>query len=241
MESVDAAVNAVAAWRAGLTTLEAAELLFDSGMELVATAFGLSLPLAGRAPVYILVEACDQSDPSDELAEALEGVGGVLDVAVASDSARRAELWRLREDHPLAISTVGVPHKFDVTLPVARLAEFVERVAGVVAAVEPEARVWQFGHIGDGNLHVNVTGVPAEASQLDDAVYGLVLTMDGSISAEHGIGTAKSRYLALDRTPSELRAMQAIKSALDPAAIMNPNAVFQPAELTRPRYVQRTP
>jgi FAD/FMN-containing dehydrogenase len=226
MTSVDAAVAAVARWRTGIPSLEAAELVFHDGIALVADAFGLSLPFSTPAPVYVLLDAGALHDPTDELAEAVAGVDGVVDVAVASDTVRRAALWRLREEHALAINTVGVPHKFDVTLPQAQLGAFCDRVRAVVAAVEPDAHVWLFGHVGDGNLHVNVTGVAPDAPALDDAVYGLVVDMGGSISAEHGIGTAKARFLAFDRSAAELSAMRSIKAALDPAGIMNPHALL---------------
>lgn len=226
MTSVDAAVAAVARWRTGIASLEAAELVFHDGIALVSSALGVPLPFAEPSPVYVLLDAGAAYDPTDELAEAVAGVDGVVDAAVASDAGRRAALWRLREDHALAINTVGVPHKFDVTLPQARLGEFVDRVTGVVAAVAPEARVWLFGHVGDGNLHVNVTGVAPEAPQLDEAVYGLVVAMDGSISAEHGVGTAKARFLPMQRSAAELSAMRAVKRALDPDGIMNPNVLL---------------
>ncbi len=226
MSSVDAAAAAVARWRTGIPSLEAAELVFHDGIALVANAFGLSLPFAAPSPVYVMLDAGALHDPTDELAEAVAGIDGVVDVAVAADTVRRSALWRLREDHALAINTVGVPHKFDVTLPQAQLGAFTERVRAVVASVEPEAYVWLFGHVGDGNLHVNVTGVAPDAHALDDAVYGLVVEMGGSISAEHGIGTAKARFLPLDRSATELTAMRSIKAALDPAGIMNPHALF---------------
>jgi FAD/FMN-containing dehydrogenase len=226
MSSVDAAVRAVAAWRTGIPSLEAAELVFHEGIALVASAFALTLPFDEPSPVYVLLDAGGLHDPTDELAEAVGDVEGVVDVAVATDTARRAALWRLREDHAVAINTIGVPHKFDVTLPLARLGEFVDAVRTTVAAVEPHATVWLFGHVGDGNLHVNVTGVEPVAPALDDAVYGLVVAMDGSISAEHGIGTAKAGFLACNRSAGDLSAMRAIKSALDPDAVMNPNALL---------------
>lgn len=224
--TVDAAVEAVAAWRIGLRDLEAAELVLHDGVALVAETFGVSVPFPEPFPVYVLVEVAAAVDPTDALAEAVAGVDGVLDVAVATDAARRAALWRLREEHTLAINRVGVPHKFDVTLPLSRLAEFVAVVPGVVADAEPGARTWLFGHVGDGNVHVNVTGAADDSVVLDDAVFGLVVDMGGSISAEHGVGTAKARYLPLQRSAAELSAMRAIKSALDPAGILNPHALF---------------
>jgi FAD/FMN-containing dehydrogenase len=119
-----------------------------------------------------------------------------------------------------------VPHKFDVTLPMMHLGEFVAAVPGVVEATVPGARTWLFGHVGDGNVHVNVTGAPPDAPDLDDAVYRAVVDLGGSISAEHGIGTAKVRYLAMQRSPAELAAMRAIKSVLDPDRILNPHTLI---------------
>jgi FAD/FMN-containing dehydrogenase len=226
LTSVDAAVAAVARWQTSIPSLEAAELVFHEGISLVAAEFGVPLPFADPSPVYVLLEAGSLTDPTDELADAVGGVDGVVDVAVAGDSARRAALWRLREEHALAINRVGIPHKFDVTLPQSRLAEFAAAVPGVVERAVPDARTWLFGHVGDGNLHVNVTGAPPEAPALDDAVYGLVVELDGSISAEHGIGTAKVRYLSMQRSAGDLAAMRAIKSALDPDGIMNPNVLL---------------
>lgn len=226
MASVEAAVAAVAGWRTSIPSLEAAELVFHEGIELVASEFGVPLPFADRSPAYVLLEAGSLTDPTDELADAVAGADGVIDAAVASDSARRAALWRLREEHTLAINRVGVPHKFDVTLPQSRLAEFVTTVPDVVERAVAGARTWLFGHVGDGNIHVNVTGAPPVAPALSDAVFTLVVDLGGSISAEHGIGTAKVGYLAMQRSAGDLAAMRAIKSALDPDRIMNPNVLL---------------
>jgi len=90
------------------------------------------------------------------------------------------------------------------------------------------AAVWLFGHVGDGNVHVNVTGVAPDDERIDDAVFRLVASSGGSISAEHGIGTAKKRWLALARSPAEISAFRAIKGALDPGGILNPNVLVAP-------------
>ncbi|MEY2957965.1 MAG: hypothetical protein RLZZ01_533 [Actinomycetota bacterium] len=224
--TVDDAVAAVALWRRVLRDLEAAELVLHEGVELVASAFDLPLPFVDVHPVQVLVEAAGPVDPTDELAAAVASAAGVRDVAVAPDERRRAALWRLREDHALAINRVGVPHKFDVTIPQERLADFVARVPSVVDAASAGARTWIFGHVGDGNLHVNVTGAPPRAPHLDEAVYRLVVESGGSISAEHGVGTAKAAYLPMQRSTSELDAMRAVKRALDPSGILNPNVLF---------------
>jgi FAD/FMN-containing dehydrogenase len=95
-----------------------------------------------------------------------------------------------------------------------------------VTAIEPEARVWLFGHAADGNLHVNVTGVHPGDERIDDAVLRLVADRGGSISAEHGVGTAKKKWLSLNRSDAELAAMRAIKHALDPHGILNPHVLL---------------
>ncbi len=95
-----------------------------------------------------------------------------------------------------------------------------------MATVDPAARTIVFGHLLDGNLHINVLGPEPDDPAVDDAVLGLTLEHGGSISAEHGIGVAKVAWLARDRTPGDLAAMRAIKRALDPDGIMNPGVLF---------------
>jgi FAD/FMN-containing dehydrogenase len=95
-----------------------------------------------------------------------------------------------------------------------------------VAAARPGATTLLFGHVGDGNVHVNVVGPPAGDHEVDDLVLGLVVGSGGSISAEHGIGTVKKAWLARDRSPEEVHAMRAVKRALDPDGILNPNVLF---------------
>jgi FAD/FMN-containing dehydrogenase len=113
--------------------------------------------------------------------------------------------------------------KLDVTLPGPRLAAFCNEVRAVVP---PDARLWLFGHVADGNIHVNVTGVDPDDESVDDAVLRLVAAHGGSISAEHGIGRAKRRWLHLVRSPSEIDAMRRIKTALDPSGILNPGVLL---------------
>jgi FAD/FMN-containing dehydrogenase len=138
-------------------------------------------------------------------------------------------LWAYRERHTEAISALGVPHKLDVTLPQGRLAAFERAVRQLVAERAPGSRLVLFGHVGDGNLHVNIVGPPPEDETIDEAVLRLVAALHGSISAEHGIGRAKTHWLELSRTPAELAAMRAVKAALDPAGLLNPGVIFEPA------------
>ncbi|MBS1846812.1 MAG: FAD-binding oxidoreductase [Actinobacteria bacterium] len=223
----DAAV-AVESVRGTLASAEAAEVFFAPGLELVCRAFSLPRPFAETDGGYVLVEVADADDRTESLAAAVESMSGVADVAVAADTSGRERLWRYRERHTEAISTIGVPHKLDIAVPPGTLAEFVERVPAVIAAVDPHATAWLFGHGGEGAIHVNITGPPVDDDATDDAVLALVTDLGGSISAEHGIGTAKRHWIpridsAADRT---LRAH--IKAAFDPYGIMNPAVLVDP-------------
>jgi FAD/FMN-containing dehydrogenase len=178
----------------------------------------------------VLVEAAAATDPTVELGDAIEVLTGVADVAVAADDRAARDLWRYREAHTEAINLLGPPHKLDVTLPAVRLPAFVSEVRGHVAAVAPEAVVWLFGHAADGNIHVNVTGVDPDDDRVTDAVLRLVARLHGSISAEHGIGTAKRQWLTLVRSSTEIDAFRAIKRALDPDGVLNPHVLLPPLD-----------
>ena len=223
-----AAVAAAARLRRALASVLALELFTDDGLALVMRHARVSPPFAARRPAYLLVEAgSDVGDPTDDLVSALEAIGADADAAaVATDAPGRHRLWALRERHTEAVNAEGVPHKLDVSVPLARYAELVERAAGVVAAADPTARTITYGHVGDGNVHVNILGPAPEDESVDDAVLGLVLELGGSVSAEHGIGTAKVGWLVRDRGEATVAAMRAIKEAWDPSGILNPGVLF---------------
>ena len=228
-DDVDTALDAVGTLRRELDCVNAIELFFDEGVELVRDRLGLARPFPTAHRAYVLVEAAANTDPTGALARAVDACAGVADVAVATDAVAGRALWRYREGHPEAINLLGAPLKLDVSLPADQLAEFIRDVPGRVAAVEPAASVWMFGHAGDGNVHVNVTGDPLDAERITETVFELVAGRHGSISAEHGIGTAKRRYLHLVRSDAEIATYRAIKRALDPNGILNPHVLI-PAE-----------
>lgn len=217
-----------AAWqvRRHLPELSAAELFYAAGLDLVCSMLDLPHPLRDAAAAYVLFEATANTDPTEPLAGMVGDQAGVLDVAVASDATGMAALWDYRERHTEAINHLGPPAKLDVTLPAGELAGFAEEVGALVATVAPEARTWLFGHAADGNLHVNVTGVAPGDELVDDVVLTRVAELGGSISAEHGIGTAKRRWLHLVRTPAEIAAFRAVKAALDPDGVLNPGVLL---------------
>lgn len=227
-EAIEAALAASATLRRDLGDVEAIELFFDDGLDLVTTTLGVPRPFAADHRVLLLVECAARRDPTDELADAVGALEGVADAAVASEPGPMAALWRLREGHTEAINTLGPPHKLDVTLPAANLAAFIHSVRGVIAAVDPAARAWLFGHAADGNIHVNITGVAPDDERTDEAVLRHVASFGGSISAEHGIGTAKRAMLHLNRSEAEIAVFRALKGALDPAHTLNPDVLLPP-------------
>jgi FAD/FMN-containing dehydrogenase len=220
------AVALAADLRRALPDVQALELMTGPSMRIVADHLGASMPTAPGAGGYLLVEVGGAADPTPGLAAAIDGRAGVLDAAVAADRGDRARLWRWREAHSEAGAARGVVHKLDVTLPAAEMARFCADVVERVAAARPQAEVLLFGHVGDGNVHVNVVGPPADDDEIDDVVLGLVVERGGSISAEHGIGTLKRRWLERDRSPAEVGAMRSIKAALDPDGILNPGVLL---------------
>jgi FAD/FMN-containing dehydrogenase len=228
-DAMDAALDAVGTLRQSVDSLRAVELFEQRGLDLVCDRLGGAPPFVARHDTYVLVEAASRLDPTADLAAAIEALGAVADVAVAADDRRALELWRYREAHTEAINQLGAPHKLDVTLPADELAQFAGEVRDEIASVAPDAQVWLFGHAADGNLHVNVTGVAPDDERITDVVLQLVARRHGSISAEHGIGNAKRAWLSLVRAPAEIDAFRAIKRALDPANVLNPN-VLLPAE-----------
>jgi FAD/FMN-containing dehydrogenase len=224
-----AAVELVVRARSALPSLEAAELFYADGLALVREQTRLPAPFAAALPesaAYLLLECADRDDPTDPLLEVVGASDAVLDATVASDASGRARLWAYRESHTEAINAAGVPVKLDVAVPLPLLAAAVAELPAAVAAVVPSARTILFGHVNEGNLHVNVLGAVQQGEEVSDAVLQLVARYGGSISAEHGVGRAKRRWLSLSRSETEIAAMRAIKHALDPSGRLNPGVLL---------------
>ncbi|MGB8328447.1 MAG: FAD-binding oxidoreductase [Steroidobacteraceae bacterium] len=218
------------------------ELVPRIGIELTARHIaGVGDPLPGAHPWYVLCElassrADDALEPvlQDALAAALEA-GLVLDAALAQSGRERAAFWKLRESIPAAQRALGASLRHDVSVPISRLAELVERGSAWVAANIRGGTLVCYGHVGDGNLHFNV-GLAAGADRaaflaqqetLQRAVHDLVAGLGGSFSAEHGIGQRKVEELERYAAPAELALMRAVKAAFDPQGIMNPGKVLR--------------
>ena len=226
--SVADALAVVGRLRSAVDGLESAEVMFADGLALLEAQLGLRSPLGAGPPVQLLVEVAD-ADP-DRLLAALAASPEVGGSAVATDRSGRERLWALRERHPDLVARLGVPHKLDVAVPLAALAAFEVEVRGALGRLRPPpAGVVLYGHLGDGSLHVNVATAGAgavEDGEVEDAVFGAVARFGGTISAEHGIGTDKARWLGLTRSGEEIAVMRAVKSALDPAGLLNPGVLL---------------
>ncbi|MCA1720579.1 MAG: FAD-binding oxidoreductase [Actinobacteria bacterium] len=222
LDGTQAAVDVLPQLRERLPDLAAAELFLADGLALVRSYSGLPAPFPDEHPAYLVLECAGRTDPTEVLVEALAEVAGLRDATVATDPAGQRALWAYREQHTEAISAAGVPVKLDVSVPVARLPLLVDRLPGVIGAGHPIL----FGHVNEGNLHVNVLDAGDRGEQVTDAVLRLVAELGGSISSEHGVGRAKVPWLELSRSREEIAAMRAVKNALDPHSVLNPGVLL---------------
>ncbi|WP_227981573.1 FAD-binding oxidoreductase [Nocardia spumae] len=210
--------------RTGLT-IEAAEFMTDAGVTLVGRHRGLRRPLSTDVPYYLLVEVSGPPDSEALLLRTLELAGDlVVDATVERD--RAARLWSYREAHTESVNAASStpPVKLDITTPLAAVEPFVDALTRTVTAEFPDARVILFGHIADGNVHVNLLDVePQQAQRITGRVFELVAEYDGSISAEHGIGRSKASWIHLARSAVDIEVMKAIRNGIDPALTLNPH------------------
>ena len=229
--------------RADPAAVSAFEYMSGTGMALVLRQVpGTSLPLARAAPHYALVELATPR-PDAALNAALEGLladaleaGEVEDAALAASEAQRRAMWKLREEHAEAQRREGASVKNDVSVPVSAVPALIREASAACEALIPGVRPVPFGHMGDGNIHMNLqqpegadgAAFLARADEIMDAVNGVVRRLDGSFSAEHGVGRLKPYLMATWRGGGELDAMRRIKQALDPRGIMNPGKVLPP-------------
>lgn len=191
-------------------------------------------PLRAPSPWYVLIEATTAAHFNLQaiVERALDGT--VSDAVIASSEAQRENLWRLRESLSKAQKKEGGSIKHDVSVPVARVPEFLDVASRAVLARIPDARPVPFGHIGDGNIHFNVSvpkggDSPSFLARWDEivrVVHDIVHEFGGSISAEHGIGVMKRDELARYKSAAEIETMRAVKHTLDPNNILNPRKLL---------------
>jgi FAD/FMN-containing dehydrogenase len=216
-------------------SLSAYEVMWQSFYKLVATA-----PAKGRPPIshdypyYVLVESqgANRDLDSQHFAAAMEAAfdqGLLADAAIAKSDAECGAFWSLRDDVGQVMQG-GLPVIFDVSLPIGEMEKFAGDLRQALPTQIGEHRLWIFGHLGDGNLHVIVQVKPqdylASRPRIEALVYAPLAAFRGSVSAEHGIGLEKKRYLEISRSDNEIALMRTLKTALDPKGILNPGKIL---------------
>lgn len=206
---------------------------------------GIKDPLDTGYPWYVLMEVSGQGEPGSltpDVQACLEQAferGLIVDAAIAANRAQGDALWSIRESLPEAQKHDGASIKHDISVPISRIAEFIETASTAVVSRYPGARPLPFGHVGDGNIHFNISQ-PTDADgaefyshyqKVNEIVHDIVNSMHGSISAEHGIGRLRLEENYKYKSDVEIDLMRSIKKSLDPLNIMNPGKLLRPGEL----------
>ena len=219
------------------TPLLAYEFFSELAVSKVVDHAGVARPFETRTPFYALVEFERENDMTDahvfEAVEQCMEEGWVVDAVMSQSVAQARALWRLREDISETISK-WTPYKNDISSTVSKVPELLAAVDKVVHENYPDWEVVWYGHIGDGNLHLNILKpenlqieeFKARCNDVSTAIFDAIKTLGGSVSAEHGVGTLKAPYLGYSKSDSEIDAMRAIKAIFDPDGILNPGKVF---------------
>ncbi|MBL4820110.1 MAG: FAD-binding oxidoreductase [Gammaproteobacteria bacterium] len=236
VEDMNATMKVLEAFQQKMV-LSAFEFFSEKALSHVLDDKNLQRPLETRAPYYVLVEfennADSAIDQAMELFETCMESGWVTDGTISQNSEQVLSLWRLREDISETISRF-TPYKNDISVKVSRIPEFLAQVDAFVAEKYPDFEIVWFGHIGDGNVHLNILK-PSEmdtdlffqrCSRVSEGVFALVKDYGGSVSAEHGVGLLKKPFLGFSRSPQEIAYMKAIKLVFDPNGVLNPGKIF---------------
>lgn len=220
-------------------SLMAFEFLMQNCLETVLAMKGRAFPFYEKYSAYVLLEI-ERLHPSASAAALEEWLGDLFEKEIVQDAvqahsrAQAQELWELREFVSESLSLKGFVYKNDIAVPVSKTGEFIEQMLPIFEKRSPKLEVYLFGHIGDGNLHVN-TMKPESLSQeeflaicrqTDLQLFALLKEFKGSVSAEHGIGLLKKQALPYSRTPEEIRLMRQLKHVFDPQGILNPGKIF---------------
>ncbi|OBG23726.1 FAD-binding oxidoreductase [Mycobacterium sp. 852002-51057_SCH5723018] len=221
---LEALVDAGRAFR-DVDGIAALELIDGRAAALTAEHLGLGAPVT--ADWLLLVELAADHDQTDRLADLLDGVRLCREPAVGVDVAAQQRLWRVRESLAEVLGVYGPPLKFDVSLPLSAISGFARDAVALIHARVAEAVPVLFGHIGEGNLHLNVLRCTPDGER---AVYGpmmdLIAACGGNVSSEHGVGSRKRPYLGMSREPADIAAMRAVKAAFDPTGYLNAAVLF---------------
>ena len=220
--------------------VEAFELMKRIGVEFALRHVpGVREPLDSVQPWYVLIELTSGEPGAAEagmvrILEAAFEQGLITDAAIAQNETQVRDFWKLREEQSAAQKPEGGGWKHDVSVPVSRIADFLDEATAAVERFEPGARVSAFGHVGDGNMHYDILCPPGGDLTAflgrwqagSEVVHDIVARYDGSISAEHGLGRLKTDEARRYKSPLEVSTMQAIRLAIDPKRIMNPAVLF---------------
>lgn len=215
--------------------VSAFEVMWQDYYHAATTAGGVAPPLPAIHPLYVLLDL--QAAAPEEDAARFEAVlehalaeGWIADAAIAQSHADAEAFWALRDSISEMLRTYSPTINFDVSAPISRIEECVERMREALARDFPSVQAIYFGHVGDGNVHIVVGPLPADGhrteKQIEAAFYGIVRSLKGSVSAEHGIGLHKRPWLHYSRSEAELALIRKLKHALDPLGIMNPGKIL---------------
>ncbi|WP_301123291.1 FAD-binding oxidoreductase [Mycolicibacterium fortuitum] len=221
---LDALVDAGRIFR-DLEGVAALELIDARASALTAEHLGVPAPVEGAW--QLLIELAADSDQTERLADALEGIDLCGEPAVGVDAVAQQRLWQVRESVAEVLGLFGPPLKFDVSLPLAAIRGFADTAAELITAHAPQAIPVLFGHIGEGNLHLNVLRCSTESeAALYAAMMTLIADSGGNVSSEHGVGSRKRDYVAMSRTEADIAAMRTVKAAFDPDGYLNRAVLF---------------
>jgi FAD/FMN-containing dehydrogenase len=207
--------------------IAALELIDARASALTAEHLGVGAPVDGAW--QLLIELAGDTDPTERLADALEHAELVGEPAVGVDVNAQQRLWQVRESVAEVLGIYGPPLKFDVSLPLAKISGFEKSATKLVAEHAPDAIPVLFGHIGEGNLHLNLVRCALDGdaeNRLYSAMMALIASSGGNVSSEHGVGSRKRDYLTMSRTDADIAAMRAVKAAFDPGGYLNPAVLF---------------
>ncbi len=240
LESVEAALALLNRLQEAGLFVTSFELMSDTGLDFVLKHIpGTRRPVASAGPWHVLVEISlfDVTAAGQARLELAAATGnkGIRDGAIAQSEAQRTAFWRLRDAMSEAQKPEGGSIKHDVSVPVSSIPAFIAEASAAVRTLIPGARPVPFGHLGDGNIHFNISqpegaepsAFLARLPEVNALVHDMVHRYHGSISAEHGLGQAKVDEITRYKSPVEMEAMRAIRRALDPNAIMNPGKVVR--------------
>ncbi len=241
---IETAILAVPGWDQVMTLLReydstlngqlaAFEVLWQNYYDLnTGSSSELDPPLPEPAPYYVLIDVFVSDDTYDRsrleklLMQQLEN-GQIVDGILANSENERHKFWQIRENFDPEQKKFGLIYGYDISLPIAKMPNFVDSVTHNLKSNFPDAELFSFGHIGDGNLHFSVApGAAQDRAAIDQLVYPPLQKLKGSVSAEHGIGLDKKPYLAYTRSEAEIELMRQIKRTMDPKGILNPGKLF---------------